>query len=121
MAAGRSAAGRVDVSPSALGVLRMSPSHLRPARQVAVLVLSIPVAAALWSGQGSAGAAPTVSVDWPGYGYDAQRTGYNPNETVLGTGNVGSLTQKWAYDLGAVTIGQPAVAAGVVVDGTGTD
>ena len=99
----------------------MSSSHLRPARPVAILVLSITVAAALWSTQVSAGAAATASVDWPTYGYDALRTGYNPNETVLAPGNVGSLTQKWAYELGAVTIGQPAVAAGVVVDETGTD
>ena len=99
----------------------MSSSHLRPARPVAVLVLSVTMATALWSTQGSAGAAATASVDWPSYGFDALRTGYNPNETVLGPGNVASLTQKWTYDLGAVTIGQPAVAAAVVVDGTGTD
>src|SRR5256712_6691455 len=68
---------------------------------------------------GPAGAAS--SVDWPTYGYDTFRTGYNPNETILGSGTVGGLHELWSFDLGAVTIMQPAYAAGVQVHGTPTD
>jgi hypothetical protein len=36
-------------------------------------------------------AAPTAraGTDWTTFGFDAQRTGYNPQEKTLGAGNVG--------------------------------
>lgn len=62
-----------------------------------------------------------TAVDWPMYGYDNARTGYNPNETTIGVGNAGSLHELWSFDLGAVTIMQPAYAAGVLVGGLPVD
>src|SRR5262249_54050694 len=39
--------------------------------------------------------------DWLGYGFDIARTGYNPNESILGPGNVAALQQLWAFDAAA--------------------
>jgi outer membrane protein assembly factor BamB len=62
-----------------------------------------------------------ANVDWPTYGYDISRTGYNPNETMLGVSNVSSLQYIWSFDLGAVTIMQPALASGVMINGSPVD
>lgn len=61
------------------------------------------------------------STDWPTFGWDAQRTGYNPFETVLTTSNVPSLRMHWATDLGGPILTQPTVAAGVNIRGVSTD
>lgn len=63
----------------------------------------------------------TTKVDWPTYGYDVQRTGYNPNEHTLGVNNVGNLHELWAFKLGAVTVSQPVYASNVNVNGKSTD
>jgi outer membrane protein assembly factor BamB len=52
-------------------------------------------------------------VSWLTYGYDLQRTGYNPSETTIRTGNAASLHVRWAANLGAVMIAQPVEAANV--------
>lgn len=89
-------------------------------RQLAVLVFAGSIAmVTAWSSP--ANARPGAGVDWSSYGFDVLRSGYNPSETVIGTGNVGTLHQAWSYDLDAVTIAQPAVASGVLVHGTPTD
>jgi hypothetical protein len=59
--------------------------------------------------------------DWPTFGWDAQRTGYNPFEKVLSTSNVPALRAHWATDLGGPILTQPTVAAGVNVGGVSTD
>jgi outer membrane protein assembly factor BamB len=61
------------------------------------------------------------STDWPTFGWDAQRTGYNPFETVLTTSNVPSLRMHWVTDLGGPILTQPTVAAGVNIKGVSTD
>jgi outer membrane protein assembly factor BamB len=63
---------------------------------------------------------PTTGyVDWPTFGYDLARTGYNPNETTIGTGNVGSLQLLWSTNLSSSGIvGQPVLASNVTVAGT---
>jgi len=63
----------------------------------------------------------TTKVDWPTYGYDVQRTGYNPNEHTLGVNNVGNLHELWTFKLGAVTVSQPVYASNVNVNGRNTD
>jgi outer membrane protein assembly factor BamB len=68
-----------------------------------------------------AGTAPRPPIDWPTYGYDLQRTGYNPAERAIGTANAATLHQAWSRDLGAVLNTQPIVAAGVNVAGTPRD
>src|SRR5437868_8218469 len=56
-----------------------------------------------------------VGVSWTTYGFDLQRTGYNPSETGIGTGNAAHLHVRWSANLGDVMIAQPVVAAGVNV------
>src|SRR5579859_5310164 len=56
-----------------------------------------------------------TGVSWTTYGYDLQRTGYNPSETGIGTGNAGNLHVRWSMNLGDVMIAQPVEAAGVSV------
>jgi outer membrane protein assembly factor BamB len=81
----------------------------------AVVAITVPAASR------AAGAGPSAEVDWPTYGYDTLRTGFNPNETTLGVGNAGTLTKIWSFDVGAVTIMQPGFAANVMVGGNPTD
>ncbi len=61
-----------------------------------------------------------AGISWTTYGYDLQRTGYNPAETTIGTSNAASLHVRWTANLGDVMIAQPVEAAGVVIPGRGT-
>jgi outer membrane protein assembly factor BamB len=73
----------------------------------------------LWTwGAAAATAAP---VSWLTYGFDVQRTGYNPSETTIGTGNASRLHELWSVDLGAEMIAQPVEAAAVSVGGVSTN
>ncbi len=56
--------------------------------------------------------------DWPTYGFDVQRSGSNPTETLLGPGTVGRLHLLWRTSLGGATITSPTVAARVSADGS---
>jgi outer membrane protein assembly factor BamB len=49
--------------------------------------------------------------DWPTHGFDLARTGANPNETVLGVGNVATLKSQWSVTLGGAITAQPIVAS----------
>ncbi|HZZ64317.1 MAG TPA: PQQ-binding-like beta-propeller repeat protein [Candidatus Baltobacteraceae bacterium] len=62
-------------------------------------------------------------VDWNTFGYDLQRTGYNPNETTLSPSALSGspLKQVWATDLGAPITSQPVLATNVNVAGTPTN
>ncbi len=64
-----------------------------------------------------ASGAPTAAarVDWPTFAFDLARSGYNPFETTLGPGNVGSLTLRWSFNTGGELVAQPVYAAGVTV------
>ncbi len=64
------------------------------------------------------GASPAAATDWPMYGFNLQRTGENPFESILTPSTVGRLHLLWSFDLGAVTIMQPVLAAGVIVNGS---
>ncbi|HZO93943.1 MAG TPA: PQQ-binding-like beta-propeller repeat protein [Candidatus Baltobacteraceae bacterium] len=66
-------------------------------------------------------ATPAPHVDWPTFGYDAQRTGHNPNEIVLSAKNVGGLRLRWSFASGGAIVAQPVVAANVAAGGTTTD
>jgi outer membrane protein assembly factor BamB len=65
----------------------------------------------------AAGPPARAGTDWTTFGFDAQRTGYNPAETALGVGNVGKLRQLWATDVGGLVLTQPTVATGVATAG----
>jgi outer membrane protein assembly factor BamB len=57
--------------------------------------------------------------NWPMLNYNTGGTRYNPNETILNTGNVGSMVQKWSFttfaqgDVGS----SPAEVNGIVYVG----
>ena len=53
-----------------------------------------------------------VEVDWLENRFDIGRTGYNPFEDVVGTGNVGSLDELW--HMYSVFVGTPLEVAGVL-------
>jgi outer membrane protein assembly factor BamB len=60
---------------------------------------------------------------WPTFGFDMQRTSYNPNETVLNPTNVSSLTLGWSKNIpGGTGFGSsPIIANGIVYIGDDTD
>jgi outer membrane protein assembly factor BamB len=79
---------------------------------VAVVVLAIGVS-------GGVARATTPSPGWPQLHYGADRTGYQPNETRIGTGNVGQLTQARTYRA-AANPSAPLIANGILYVDTGT-
>src|SRR5947209_13953321 len=76
------------------------------------------VLAALWL---TVGARRVSATNCPMYGFNLQRTGENPFESILTPSTVGRLHMLWSFDLGAVTIMQPVLAAGVIVNGSRKD
>jgi outer membrane protein assembly factor BamB len=72
--------------------------------------------AALASAGAAAGGRPADGgIDWTTYGFDTQRSGDNPSESVITVANASQLHQVWSVDLGAVMIAQPVEAAGLTV------
>ena len=59
-----------------------------------------------------------AACDWTQFGYDASHTNYNPGETAIGVGNVGTLTTEWTATTGDYVVSSPAVANGVVYVGS---
>ena len=64
------------------------------------------------------GSSLTASPSWPQLHYGPGRTGYQPTETHIGTGNVGKLSQARTYHAGA-TPSAPLIANGVLYVDTG--
>ncbi len=62
--------------------------------------------------------APTPSAGWPQLHYGPGRTGYQPNETRIGTGNVSQLAQVRTYHAAAY-LSAPLIANGVLYVDTG--
>ena len=54
-----------------------------------------------------------AQTDWSTFGFDAQRTGYNPNETALSAQNVSTLAPIWSKDIGGPILTQPTLLQGV--------
>ena len=59
--------------------------------------------------------------DWDGFGYDLQRSGYNPNESTLGVSNVGTVHKLWTVNVGSPMVGEPVLAGGVSIAGQPTN
>jgi outer membrane protein assembly factor BamB len=76
------------------------------------------VLAALWL---TVGARRVTATDWLMYGFNLQRTGENPFESILTPSTVAGLHELWSFDLGSVTIMQPVLATGVIVNGSPKD
>jgi outer membrane protein assembly factor BamB len=91
-------------------------SRSSPRRLPAVLAAAIAAIAVLL-------AAPAAHADtsWLTYGFDSQRTGYNPQETGITSANASQLRTLWSRNLGDVMIAQPVEAAGVKVGGVATN
>jgi outer membrane protein assembly factor BamB len=66
-------------------------------------------------------ATPASATDWDTFGFDLQRSGYNPNETVVSPNNVGSLQQVWTYNVGSTMVHEPVYAYAVNVGGQPTN
>jgi len=64
-----------------------------------------------------------LGVDWPAARYSPARTGANPFESLIDTGNVGTLTNAWASgNLGAPVTGGAVEVKGIVyIADDGTD
>ncbi|HEY4930064.1 MAG TPA: PQQ-binding-like beta-propeller repeat protein [Terriglobales bacterium] len=58
-----------------------------------------------------------VRTDWAQYQFDANRTGYNPYENVLGPTTVSHIGMHWSYFAGGFGSSTPAVVNGVVYVG----
>src|SRR3954469_8673826 len=85
-------------------------AHRLAARVGRLIVLAI--------GCGAVTAVPVshsrAATDVTTFGYHLPRTGNNPAERVIGTGNVGTLSLKWSAATGRLRLlTQPLVAAGV--------
>lgn len=63
----------------------------------------------------------TSGTDWDSFGFDLQRSGYNPSESVVGAGNVSTLTQVWSVNVGSTMVHEPVFAFGVNVKGKPTN
>ncbi|MFL9935326.1 PQQ-binding-like beta-propeller repeat protein [Paraburkholderia sp. RL18-103-BIB-C] len=76
---------------------------------------------------GAATAATFTTTDWPTYGMNRQRTGYNPVETVLNATNVRTLTEQHnptprvSPVLDGAILTQPVLATGVMIGNVPTD
>jgi outer membrane protein assembly factor BamB len=64
---------------------------------------------------------PASATDWDTFGFDLQRSGYNPNETMISPSNVGSLQQVWVYNVDSSMVHEPVYAYGVSVGGQPTN
>ena len=85
------------------------------ARRVALAATVALVAAACSSGKSG------PASDWATWGFGVERQGFNPHESTIGVGNVGSLKQTWSVELGANIDTAAMVAAGVRVGGKSLD
>ena len=55
-----------------------------------------------------------AQTDWTTFGFDQQRTGYNPHETILSQANVSRLGVKWSTDVWGTMLAQPTVVNNVM-------
>ena len=61
------------------------------------------------------------TTDWGSFGFDLQRTGYNPFESTVGANNVGGLQKLWSVNVGDGMVHEPVLASGVYVNGQATN
>jgi outer membrane protein assembly factor BamB len=58
-------------------------------------------------------------IDWTTFGFDLNRSGYNPSESGVGVGNVGQLHPLWGANasVGFDMVGEPVLATSVNISG----
>ncbi len=64
-----------------------------------------------------AGSPTPPAADWLSFGFDLQRTGYNPVESTVGISNVSTLKQAWTFNVGSSMVHEPVLANNVNVSG----
>ena len=64
------------------------------------------------------GASAHSQTNWATFGFDQERTGYNPQETILSPQIVPSLQLQWSANLGAPMTAQPIEANGLLYAAT---
>jgi outer membrane protein assembly factor BamB len=62
-----------------------------------------------------------AAADWDSFGFDLERTGYNPIESIVGPRNVSTLERSWSFDVNSSVVHEPVFAHGVSVHGHLTD
>jgi outer membrane protein assembly factor BamB len=62
-----------------------------------------------------------ASGDWPHYRFSPTHTGFNPDETILGRGNVAGLQPAWWADTGGTPVQSAPIVEGGVVYVGGSD
>jgi outer membrane protein assembly factor BamB len=64
------------------------------------------------------GAFAHAQTNWRTFGFDRQRSGYNPEEAILSPQTVPSLAARWSIDLGAPMTAQPIEMDGILYAAT---
>lgn len=64
------------------------------------------------------GTAARSQTNWLTFGFDQERTGYNPQETILSPQSVPDLQFRWSVYLGAPMTAQPVAASGLLYAAT---
>ncbi|MFL9966466.1 PQQ-binding-like beta-propeller repeat protein [Paraburkholderia sediminicola] len=101
--------GNKNGEPDGVGPL-ITPPFKASASQSHLTAATIPGAASL-----------NTATDWPTFGINVQRTGYNAAENVLNTTTVPGLKSHWATDIGGPILTQPTLITGVKVNSVATD
>jgi outer membrane protein assembly factor BamB len=106
-----------SLAPSRPPAKRILPANYGSRLYIALSYVVFILVAGLAANALTAGGA-RAQADWPTFGFDNQRTGFNPEERVLGPQNVRGLHLHWAVDLGgpitaqATALSNVATAAG---------
>jgi outer membrane protein assembly factor BamB len=78
------------------------------------LLLAVTVSVARAAGATLSSAAAATDVGWPQFHFGADRTGVQPNETQIGTGNVATLSKARTYQTSIGAVNPPLVDHGML-------
>jgi outer membrane protein assembly factor BamB len=93
--------------------------HLRLIPALAVGLLAMTAGAPATLASDGAGSTRSLAVDWHGFHFDGTNNRVNPYETILGSGNVSQLSNRWTATTTGTIESSPAVVDGIVYVGTG--
>ncbi|HLY03101.1 MAG TPA: PQQ-binding-like beta-propeller repeat protein [Candidatus Cybelea sp.] len=63
----------------------------------------------------------SATTDWDSFGFDLQRSGFNPVESTVGVNNVGTMQKLWSFNVGYNMVHEPVLAYGVSVNSQSTN
>jgi outer membrane protein assembly factor BamB len=64
---------------------------------------------------------PNPNIEWDTFGFDLQRSGFNPKESTIGPSNIATLEPVWTFNVKSSMVHEPVYAAGVNVNGQSTN